>query len=380
MNISSVEVFIMRRKFYVLLAVIISGALIFSSAAQGFGGTKNIKAFFNNIKIFVDGKQQAGTPEPFIYDNTTYVPIRLVSTALGAKVYWDAKQNAVVISGKGQVNQALEQEIASLKSQLEQKDAELVQLRQQNAYMGIRIGELESSIKKLEEEKKKDPAKELEDYLNDEYSRWNRMDFDFDVDGDEDDLEVTIGIDLSDYRSRWNSTDKDDIEDWLGDIYDYVQDEYLDADFFGTIEDTYGDETLVEFEASGSKLKVDFKYSAEAFDDLEDDLNDMYGENLDDYSSKFGDMTVDISVDGDEDDEEIFITITVDTSDYGDEWDDVKETDDAEEWIEDIVNYVLDRFEDYDVSGEVVNQNDDTMASFDVDSSGKVIFDWDYSY
>ncbi|HHW03243.1 MAG TPA: copper amine oxidase N-terminal domain-containing protein [Thermoanaerobacterales bacterium] len=370
----------MRGKHFAVLAVIISFVLIFSSSVQASSGMKNIKAYFNNIKVIVNGKQQASTPEPFIYDNTTYVPIRLVSTGLGANVYWDSNQKAVVITSNAQQNQALQQQIADLKNQLSQKDAELVQLRQQNAYLGVRIGELESTIKNLEEEKQKDPAKELEDYLYDKYSRWERMDFDYDVDGDEDDLELTIEIDLSDYGTRWDSTDQNDIEDWLNDIYDYVQDEYPNADFSGTIVDTDEDETLVEFEASGSNLDVNFKHSSEDFDDLEDDLNDMYGQNLDDYNSDFGDMTADISVEGDENDEEIYITIIVDTSEYGDEWDNVKETDDAEEWIEDIVDYTLDMFEDYDVSGEIINQDGDTMADFDVSSSGNVYFDWDYTY
>lgn len=371
----------MKRKFYTLIAAIAISAIIFSSAAMAAGGSmKNIKAYFNGIKIYVDGKQQADTPEPFIYDNVTYVPIRLVSTALGASVSWDAGKNAVVISSRTEANQALQQQIADLKNQLAQKDSQITQLTQQNSYLQIRVSDLEASLKNQTSKNSVNAAKDLEDYLYDEYSKWKSMEFDYDVDGDEDDLEVTIGIDLSDYKSKWNSTSQSSIESWLNDIFDYVQDEYPDADFSGTIEDTDEDKTLVKFSSSGSKLTVTFKYSAYDFDDLEDELNDEFGDNLDDYSSKFGSMTADISIDGDEDDEEIYITITVDTSEYGNEWSAVKETSYAERWIKDIVNYVLDEFDDYDISGEVENQNNRTMVSFDVSSSGKVTFDWDYSY
>ncbi|MDI3481460.1 MAG: hypothetical protein PWQ97_1115 [Tepidanaerobacteraceae bacterium] len=371
----------MKKRLYVLLAVIVSGTLIFSSAAMAAGASaKNIKAYFNSIKIIVDGKQQASTPEPFIYNNVTYVPIRLVSTALGANVSWDGSKNAVVISKNAEANQALQQQIADLKNQLAQKESQITQLTQQNTYLQIRVSDLEASLKNQTSTKNVNAAKDLEDYLYDEYSRWKSMDFDYDVDGDEDDLEVTIGIDLSEYKSKWNSTSQSSIKSWLNDIFDYVQDEYPDADFSGTIEDTDKDKTLVKFSSSGSKLTVTFKYTEYDFDDLEDELNDEFGDNLDDYSSKFGSMTADITVDGDEDDEEIYITITVDTSDYGDEWDAVRETSYAERWIKDIVNYVLDEYDDYDISGEVVNQNDDTMMTFDVSSSGNVNFDWDYNY
>ncbi|AYO31959.1 copper amine oxidase N-terminal domain-containing protein [Biomaibacter acetigenes] len=371
----------MKRKFYILFAALIAGVFIFTSAAMAAGGNmKNIKAYFSGIRIYVDGKQQAATPEPFVYDNVTYVPIRLVSTALGASVSWDAAKNAVVINSKAEANQVLQQQIADLKSQLSQKDSQITQLTQQNSYLHIRIIDLEATLKKQQEENKSDPSGDLEDYLYDEYSKWKSMEFDYDVVGDEKELELTIEIDLSDYKSKWNSTDQDDIEDWLNDIYDYVEDEYPDTDFSGTIEDIDKGDTLVKFKSSGSKLTVDFRYSSVDFDELENDLNDIYGYNLDDYNDNFGNMTADISIDGDEDDEEIFITIEIDTSYYGYEWEDVKETDDAEEWIEDIVDYVLDYYDNYDVSGEVINQDGDTMASFDVSSSGKVTFDWDYSY
>lgn len=370
----------MRGRHFAVLAVIISFVLIFSSSVQASSGMKNIKAYFNNIKVIVNGKQQASTPEPFIYDNTTYVPIRLVSTGLGANVYWDSNQKAVVITGNAQQNQALQQQIADLKNQLSQKESQIAQLTQQNAYLQSNILALQASLNEKEKQNSVNEARDLENYLYDEYSRWKGMDFDFNVSGDENALEVTIEIDLSNYRSKWNSISQTTIKNWLNDIFDYVQDVYPNADFSGTIENTDKGNTLVRFNSSGNKLAVTFKYSVYDFIDLEDDLNNEFSANLDYYNSRFGDMTANISVDGDEDNEEIYITIEIDTSDYGDEWEAVKETTYAEKWIKDIVNYVLNEFEDYDVSGEIINQDGDTMADFDVSSSGNVSFDWDYTY
>lgn len=224
----------------VLLAVVL--VLVSVSYAASYGVYKKIDVLYNNIKIIVNGKTAASDPEPFIYNGTTFVPVRLIGEALGMDVQWDRARNAVVIQGQQGQETASQYELESLKVQLYYKDLEIQQLKEE-------IEELKS---------KKDIAKELEDYLEDEYSRWNKMDFYFDVYGDEDEIELTIEIDLDEDGDRWWDTDEDDIEDWLEDIYEYVEDEYGDVDFYGTIVDTADDEILVEFDVYKGKLRVDF--------------------------------------------------------------------------------------------------------------------------
>jgi hypothetical protein len=60
--------------------------------------------FFNNINIMVDGveKQPAGV-KPFIYEGSTYVPLRFVSDALGKEIGWNEKTQTVWI-GKQEEN------------------------------------------------------------------------------------------------------------------------------------------------------------------------------------------------------------------------------------------------------------------------------------
>ena len=69
-------------------------------------GTEPIQAFYNNIKIYVDGikidpKDASGkTVEPFIYNGTSYLPVRAVGEAIGKTVIWDGTTQTVYLGEK----------------------------------------------------------------------------------------------------------------------------------------------------------------------------------------------------------------------------------------------------------------------------------------
>lgn len=73
------------------------GALIFAVPVLA-NNSKNIEAFYNNIKIKVYG-QLVDTEgnEPFIVDGRTYVPARYVAEAMGGHVNWNAETNTVEV-------------------------------------------------------------------------------------------------------------------------------------------------------------------------------------------------------------------------------------------------------------------------------------------
>ena len=66
-------------------------------------GSQKIDAVYNDIKIVVDGKEVSTSTEPFIYNGTTYLPVRAIGEALGKDVSWDAETNTVYI-GSAQSN------------------------------------------------------------------------------------------------------------------------------------------------------------------------------------------------------------------------------------------------------------------------------------
>lgn len=79
----------------------------FAGSVFGKSTHETIKVLYNNIKLVVNGqtikfgKDSAGkTIEPFIYNGTTYLPVRAVGEALGKEVDWDGKNQTVYV-GEG---------------------------------------------------------------------------------------------------------------------------------------------------------------------------------------------------------------------------------------------------------------------------------------
>ena len=80
--------------------------LMFTGAVLAKTGTEEIQAFYNNIKIYVDGVKVETTDvngdnvEPFIYNGTTYLPVRAVGEAIGKTVTWDGATQSVYLGEK----------------------------------------------------------------------------------------------------------------------------------------------------------------------------------------------------------------------------------------------------------------------------------------
>ena len=90
-----------KQFFMGMICMALIGAITIPVVAAS--NSRSIEAFFSGIKIYVDDnlispKDGNGNPiEPFIYNGTTYLPVRAVSTALGKAVSWDGKTQSVYI-------------------------------------------------------------------------------------------------------------------------------------------------------------------------------------------------------------------------------------------------------------------------------------------
>ena len=96
-----------RTKIFALTAgLILAFTTVFAFAAVG---AQQITVNYNNIKLVIDG--QTVTPrdangnvvEPFIYNGTTYLPVRAVGEALGKEVSWDGATATVNIGAPGTI-------------------------------------------------------------------------------------------------------------------------------------------------------------------------------------------------------------------------------------------------------------------------------------
>ena len=89
-----------RLRIFVLAAVLFAAAAIPAYAAMA---SKNIDVY-TGVRIFVDGKEllpidvDGNDVEAFIYEGTTYVPLRAVSEALDSYVSWNKDTKTVYIN------------------------------------------------------------------------------------------------------------------------------------------------------------------------------------------------------------------------------------------------------------------------------------------
>lgn len=87
----------------ILVTLLISSVSVFASGAI----KKQLEVVYNDIKLVVDGKpvefgkDSAGNKiEPFIYNGTTYLPVRAVGEAIDKKVDWDGSTQTVYLGKK----------------------------------------------------------------------------------------------------------------------------------------------------------------------------------------------------------------------------------------------------------------------------------------
>lgn len=94
----------MKNKMLMRLATLcLCAGLVGGSALAAGKMYKNITVQYDNIKLVIDGvtitpkDANGSTVEPFIYNGTTYLPVRAVGNALGKQVSWDGNTKTVYL-------------------------------------------------------------------------------------------------------------------------------------------------------------------------------------------------------------------------------------------------------------------------------------------
>lgn len=87
----------------VLFGMVLGLLLVAMAVPALAAGVKTIEANYMDIKLVVDGvpvtpKDASGKAvEPFVYEGTTYLPVRAVGEALGKDVKWDGETKTVYV-------------------------------------------------------------------------------------------------------------------------------------------------------------------------------------------------------------------------------------------------------------------------------------------
>ena len=81
-----------------ILLFVLIGIMSFSVLVNAENIVKTIEVAVNPFRICINGQEL--TTEHFVYNDTTYVPLRAVSEGLDVNVKWDAVSNTVNISKK----------------------------------------------------------------------------------------------------------------------------------------------------------------------------------------------------------------------------------------------------------------------------------------
>ncbi|KXG76216.1 stalk domain-containing protein [Thermotalea metallivorans] len=231
----------MKKKLSVFIMVCL---ILLTTPVLGFGKSfsKNITAWFYDIKVNLDGKPLIFASQPFIFNNHTYVSINDIAANLGYTVQWDDKNKVMHLTSNQNQQVALStmkyeldrknMEINSLKYQLEQKNLELAMLKEDRSYGSS------SSRSTLDQTEKN---------LNNHYYRYRddevTLRFSYSLSRQSnDDIVVRMYGDFRRSYSSWKNRDSQDFRDFILSVCKEV-DRNFDDDVTVYVYDQEGDWT-----------------------------------------------------------------------------------------------------------------------------------------
>ena len=93
----------MKKRLEGLIAGVLIGAMLTSGVVFAKQISKTIDAVYMNVKLVIDGEEitpkdvNGNVVEPFIYNGTTYLPVRAIGEAFDKDVHWDSKTATVYV-------------------------------------------------------------------------------------------------------------------------------------------------------------------------------------------------------------------------------------------------------------------------------------------
>lgn len=329
-----------KNKLSLIMVLAFVFTMVIGSAAFGDLNSPQQVDAYSGVKVFYNNSEVIHTDQPFIINDRTYVPLRMIMELMGSDVTWDEANYRVLLTGQSSADK--DAEIAALKKQITQLENEIAGLDKSS---GGDLSDIEADLQDIFED------------AGDEYFDDDEIKVTLNLSGDEDDIAYTIKLDFgskSDYDNL-SEVDKDDIESFLVDVEEELTDavdgtDYEYADITGKLSDADDSKLYVKYNGSS----YTYSWGTDDLSDIEDDVNYTFRNAGYQY---FGDsdITVAISLSGDEDDILYDIVVNARSSTEYDSDDKIDKSDLL--WLEDDVADEIEGqidgtdFEDADISG-----------------------------
>jgi len=364
-----------KAKKTIMMILVAMALLVFGASAVYGANYLTVKAY-PGVTIFYNGKQLTDAQQPLIINDYTYVPLRMVMENFGKTVAWDGVNRQVIITNS--VAEA-------------QKEADLINLQNENKKLKDTIDQLNATIADLRERGSVADLDDVEDHLADyfedagyDYFADSNLIFTFKLSGDKDDIVYDIEADFDDSRKYDDLRDlkTSAIEDFLEDVEAEILDEidrtdYEDADITGELSDRDNSRYYVKYNGRSYSYSWSSRYVDDDLSDIASEVEDYFIDAGDTYFLDDG-ISVDISLTGDEDQIEYLIKLDFRYADYSDSLEDLS-TSRVRSFMNAVKNRIITEadgtyFEDAKIIGELRDSRDSSLY---VEYDGR---NYDFSY
>lgn len=331
------------------LLIALASILIVVFGAVTVYGASNVSTVlqaYKGVKVVYNGTTLTSTSEPYIINNTTYVPIRMLMDKIGKDISWDAANQQVIINN-GAEEIAKDKQIEDLKNQVTSLNAKIKGLETALGNADTTIRTIDDTLNKYNKtvssttttttnttnttntnsntNTTNTSSKTLNDFqtnLNnffedagDDYLDDDGIEFNIGLSGSTAELvyNITLDFDDADDYDRLTQVDQSDVKSLLNIVKSKISSEisvtdYKNANITGKLSDQDNSNYYVKFNGSTYSFSWD---EDDVISDVTDYLDDYFEDGGDTYFSDKG-IAFEFNISGDKEDLKYEIYINFD--------------------------------------------------------------------
>lgn len=291
------------KKTLLMTAVIVLLLIAGSTAAVSASPSPLKVTAYPGVKITYNGQEVSGSNQPYIINNVTYVPFRLLMESFGKNVAWDAANYRVVItdgSTSSSKELALYNQIAGLQNQNAEQQKTISSLNTKIAALETAAAAADTSTSKIQA-----ALENAFEDAGDNYFADDGITFSFNVSGDEDNLVYSIYMDFDKANDYTDITkvSSSKLESFLGAVNTKINSEikntaFRDAAITGKLIDNADSSHYVKYDGSS----YTYSWSDDNLSDIQNSVSNYFADlGVGEYYFSDNGIVANISLSGDED-------------------------------------------------------------------------------